>query len=449
MIRCYENQTVLVVGLKLSGTAAVEFLLYHGATVWGFDDDANLLASDPNVQCLKGSGLRLFSKGETIPWEQISLMVISPGVPPHHASCIAASRHKIPIIGEIELAARVVSQPFLGITGTNGKTTVTLLVTHILNASGKPARAVGNVGNPLAAALLTKSDDILVVELSSYQLETLRAPVMDAAVLLNITPDHLDRYPSMEAYADTKWAIGRSIKESGTLYVEEHTAKAYASHVKEYEGQLQLQTFGFSPGCTIRSDKSHLLLNERIEYILPLGYRGLMSHDVENLLAAYALCHEMGVTPEQFVTAAETFKKPAHRVEFVRTSGGVAYYDDSKGTNVDAVIKAVHSLTGPVILIAGGVDKGFPYTGWIDPFEGKVRHICAIGEASIKIKRDLSKSFSVEIFDSLESAIKHAQHMAKKGDNVLLSPGCASFDMFKDYAHRGNEFKRLVHELDS
>jgi UDP-N-acetylmuramoylalanine--D-glutamate ligase len=192
---------------------------------------------------------------------------------------------------------------------------------------------------------------------------------------------------------------------------------------------------------------STLSFEERKEIDLPSAYQGRPTHDLENLIAAYALCRQVGIPADFFCQALPTFKKPPHRIEYVRTLRGVTYYDDSKGTNVDAVIRAVSSLPRQVVLIAGGVDKGAPYTPWIAPFAGKVKLICAIGAAAPKIQADLGESIPTYILADMEAAVKYATKAAAPNEHVLLSPGCSSFDMYKNYAHRGEEFQRLVHAL--
>lgn len=443
-----KNKTVLVIGLGLSGRSAACFLLKRGAAVWGIDGNRELLTNHPEVLELIKTGLIAKHESDAIDLGQFDFVVVSPGVPPHHPFYAGAQKAGIEIIGEIELACRFLDQPFLAVTGTNGKTTTTLLIAHVLNESGKLASALGNVGVPLTAELDSSEfgldGHILVVELSSFQLETLKSKVIDAGVILNITPDHLDRYPDMQAYAAAKLRLKDCLKPKGNLYIFEPTYHEFADLLLD----LKPLTYGYSPGCTYYTDLQRVYFKNAVEYFLPPDYRGLESHDVENMIAAYALCKEMGVTAEQFLKALESFKKPSHRLEFVRFLNDVAYYDDSKGTNIDAVIRAVNSLKGEIILIAGGVDKGAAYTPWIKAFAGKVKCVFAIGQAAFKIKHDLSHSLPVEERPSLEVAVKDATSLAKPGQVVLLSPGCSSFDMFRDYAHRGEEFKRIVNALE-
>lgn len=440
----FKNQKVLVIGLGLSGRAAAQFLIKKGAIVWGVDRDPNLFLkteSQELIQC----GLIAKIEPEDIEIHLFDSVVVSPGIPPTNPYYAAAVHAGIEIIGEIDLACRYIDQPFLAITGTNGKTTTTLLTTHILNHSGKQAQAVGNVGTPLIQELDSNGtkNRILVVELSSFQLETLNKKIVDAGVILNITPDHLDRYTDMQTYAAAKIHLKNCMKPTGKLYVFEKTYHEYRELFHDSKPGL----YGYSPESQFYTDQESIYFQKNIELTLPANYQGSKSHDVENLLASYILCKQMGVSPEQFIEATETFRKPLHRLEFVRTFKGISYYDDSKGTNIDAVIRAVNALKGEIILIAGGIDKGAAYTPWINDFDGRVKHVFAIGQAAPKIKQDLSKSFPVELCSTLEIAIKNATSLAKPGQVILLSPGCSSFDMFRDYAHRGEEFKRIVNAL--
>lgn len=441
-----NNKKVLVLGLGISGRAAARLLLRNGAHVWGVDRNADLLLQNEQIAALREEGLTTSCEGQKIDIDSFDFAVVSPGIPQSNPVYAEVQKLGLEVLGEVELACRFVTQKFLGITGTNGKTTVTLLVAHVLNQAGICARAVGNVGVPLAAEVEaffpTKTHDIMVAELSSFQLDTLQSRVIDVGVVLNITPDHLDRYDGMTAYAASKMHIQDCLKPGGVLYMEEAAYMKYG-----YLLRAKPRLYGFNSNCDIYCDGVHVIVNGQVEYILPVDYRNKFSHDVENLMAAYALCREMGVLPEQFARAYATFSKPAHRIEFVRTINEVSYYDDSKGTNVDAVIRAVASLKGPVILIAGGLDKGSSYAPWIDTFRGKVKGICTIGQAAPKMKQELEEAFPLEIFATLDDAVKAASHAAVPGDNVLLSPGCSSYDMFRDYAHRGDEFKRIVSTL--
>lgn len=416
-------KNVLVVGLGVSGRSAARFLLKRGTRVVGTDQNDRLIETNEEVKALCRDGMLLESEAIASDVSRFDQIVVSPGVPTTHPCYQRAIDLGIEVIGEVELACREIKCPCLAITGTNGKTTVTLMTEHVLQKAGIKAKALGNIGTPLTAGM--EDVDVLVIELSSFQLETLKCRFVDAGVILNITPDHLDRYASMDEYAAAKIKLGDCLKLTGKLFVEERCFQEF----RPLFGNKLVETYGY---------------NSAIGSFLNKGPR---SHDIENMMASYALCSQVGISQQQFLEGLSSFKKPAHRIEFIRIVDGIRYVDDSKGTNIDAVVRAVESIEGNIVLIAGGVDKGFPYTSWAKAFNGKVKAICAIGQSKQKIKNDLEKHVPVDLFDTLEDAVSHAAKKGCYGDTVLLSPGCSSFDMFKDYAHRGNEFQRIVNEF--
>lgn len=415
----------LVIGMGKSGLAAALFLKSRGHDVVCVDQNPDVCKT---VGCASDADV-----------SQFDMAVVSPGVPRENPIYQEALKRGI-VVGEAELALRECHQPCVAITGTNGKTTVTLLVEHVLQSSGKKAKAVGNVGLPLTEYFLKPDvEEILVVELSSYQLETLSSKVIDAAVMLNITPDHLDRYKSMTEYAAAKCRIQECLKGDASLYVNTSILSDFHELLKG-----DYWTFGKMSGSYLWTDQRFFKELEKVTLQLPdiFSERGI--HESENALAAWAICREFGITEDEFLQALGTFQKPAHRIEHVATIDGVDYVDDSKGTNIDATIQAVGAMKGPVYLIAGGVDKGFSYQSWISLFKGKVLKIFAIGQAAQKMVDELSHVIGVEIVTTLEEAVERASLLAKAGDTVLLSPGCSSFDMFRDYKHRGEEFKKCV-----
>jgi len=366
----------LVIGLGKSGKSAVTFLEKKGFSVTGVDDKNPSSAS--------------------IQVTEFDLVVVSPGIPPSHPLYRAALASGVELIGEAELALRhVEGQKVVGITGTNGKTTVTLMIEHVLNACGIDAIAVGNVGRPITSEL--GGNRVLVVELSSFQLETIHAKVLDAAVILNISEDHMDRYDSMEEYARAKWRIADCLK----------------------------------PGAVF-CDRTNDTFSDFEE---------------ENQKAAFSVCKVFGVSELQFKESLSTFQKPPHRLEFVRHLNGVHFYNDSKGTNIDSVISAVQKMEGPVILIAGGQSKGASFIPWKIAIRDKITHLLAIGEASSTMAEELAPDIKVETVETLPKAVARAVQLGQSGDSVLLSPGCASFDQFRNYAHRGDAFKTLVLKL--
>ncbi len=436
----------LIIGLGVSGRAAAEFLLASGYAVTAVDKNEKTLATNLDVVRLKKLGLTALGENTPLDLKSFDLLVPSPGISPVHPLYRGALDGGIEIIGEAELAFRSMRQSAVAITGTNGKTTVTLLVEHLLNTCGRKARALGNVGEPLTTYFLRPDiEETIVAELSSYQLETMTSRVFEAGVILNVTPDHLDRYASMREYAKAKCRLQKCLKPSKPLFVYEKIVEEFG----ELLSSKDLYTFGLSPRSHFWTDKRKIYERGGVEYILPSRYRDLGEHESENVLAAWLLVKQYGIGFEQFVEALESFSKPPHRIEFVQSIDEVAYFDDSKGTNLDATVQAVKTMQGPVILIAGGVDKGASYNAWTPAFKGRVKKIIVLGQAAEKIARELGSAFLVEMVGSLEDAVRLAHKGASKGDCVLLSPGCSSYDMFRDYAHRGEEFKRCVYGLVS
>lgn len=438
-------RNALVIGFGLSGRSAAQFLIDHQWQVAAVDKNAHHLSKEPEVKALIAKGIPLLGESEQFSVEAFQLAVISPGVPPENALAQKLRTAGIECIGEVELAFRYMKNQAVGITGTNGKTTVTLLLEHIFLQSGRPAKALGNVGHPLAQALCQLNEEAVVVaELSSFQLETLHKRNLEAGVILNITPDHLDRYPSMQAYAEAKAAIGKLIKPEGLFLVFEGTLEEFPSVFKS----RRPQTYGYSENADYYTDLQAIFYKKKKLCELPHSLRGHKNHDLENFLAAFALAVFFNVPHEVIIQAYDTFTKPHHRIEFIAEKNGVSFFDDSKGTNLDAVLRAVEVMNRPTFLIAGGVHKGFSYSPWIEPFRGKVKMIFAIGQSASMIEEELSPWIPVQLCTSLKDSVELAYQNANPGDAVLLSPGCSSFDMFKDYVHRGEEFVRCVNGLE-
>lgn len=437
-------QKALVLGFGISGRAAATLLIKKGWQVTATDQNVHTLCDLPDVRTLLELGLELFHQEESLDLSVFKLAVISPGIPPTLPLVRRLNELGIEVVGEIELAFRELRQPVIAITGTNGKTTVTHLISHILNASGRKARPLGNVGVPLSSELsFLCEDEIVVAELSSFQLETLEAPVIRSGVILNITPDHLDRYQSMDDYAAAKIRMKDCMQNEGFFLVEDRAFREFQSLF----GNFPCQRYGYGLSLDFGTDLEFVYHRGQRKMVLPHPLQGSRSHDLENFMAAFAICYQWGVIPEEIGLHYATFQKPPHRIEFVTEIEGVRFYDDSKGTNIDAVIRAVERIQGPIVLIAGGVDKGAPYTPWIEGFRGKVKAVIAIGQSASMIERDLKNALSVYRCDTLQTAVQKAFSEAVSGDSVLLSPGCSSFDMFKDYAHRGAEFQRIVRGL--
>jgi UDP-N-acetylmuramoylalanine--D-glutamate ligase len=402
---------VLVLGYGISGKASAALLRSRG-------DDVVAADKKPEVGVLLDRA--------DLPLDGFTQVVLSPGIPRTHPIAVRAMAMGIEVVGEIELCFRLLQNRCVGVTGTNGKTTTTLLVEHALNGSGVKARAVGNVGLALSEYLLAPDlSEVLVIELSSFQLETVKTKKLEASVYLNLTPDHLDRYTSMQDYAAAKARIQAC---SNKLFVSRQVAEEYGDLLKA----------------------GYLLFERDEEAALPISWiENIQAGGPErqNVEAAEALCRELGVSSEEFARALRSFRKPDHRIEWVGTCKGVHYVNDSKGTNIDAVLHAIALFQGPVILIAGGVDKGASYKPWIEKFRGIVKKIVAYGEAASKMEGELAAYFPFQRVEKFAEAFDLASGDAASGDSVLLSPGCSSFDQFQNYEHRGDEFKTRFKSL--
>jgi len=359
----------------------------------------------------------------TVPDQHFDLGVLSPGIPGSHPVPMELRKRGVPVIGEAELALRHLSGTCIGVTGTNGKTTLTQFLAHVLKG-----KALGNVGESLAAyAVNPVQNEILVVELSSYQLETLERRALDFAIITNITPDHMDRYASFEAYAKTKWHIVDCLKEGGICFVP-----------KELEGVRKNQILKHDRYQMIEKD-SYLQLTSKEGYWTKL--------DQVTLSLAFAVCQRLGVSEKTFLDALATFEKPPHRLEYVCELDGVTFINDSKGTTPEATLYALKSIPKSVLLIAGGDSKGLTFEIWKEGLGKKVKAVFVIGEAGTKLKEMLTPFYEVHQIATLEEATVQAYQVAKSGVTILLSPGCASFDQFKNYAHRGEVFKNSIQQL--
>ncbi|MDE3055389.1 MAG: UDP-N-acetylmuramoyl-L-alanine--D-glutamate ligase [Verrucomicrobiota bacterium] len=379
---------VIILGAGKSGQGASLLLQKQNYEVLLADRTKGSLRDDPSLSL-----------------EGVSLLLLSPGVSVAHPLVEKAKTLGIRVTGEIEwglLSLPCQQQKKIAITGTNGKTTTVLLLEHLLRSAGRKARALGNVGASLCEyALSPDPEEILIVEVSSFQLETLAPlPWFDAALILNITPNHLDRHTSMQEYADCKLKLQHCLKKEGTFFVSRQVQETFSlSH------PLQLIT-------------------------------------TEN--AAISLALHLGVDSQSIQKALPSFCKPPHRMEWVAEIDQVTYYNDSKASNVDAVIHALSLVSGPVILLAGGVDKGSSYQPWIAAFAHKVKALLLFGAAAGKMERELAGAFSLVRVETLAEAVEEARRLAKSGDQVLLSPGCSSFDQFANYEERGQIFRNLV-----
>ncbi|MFO7578534.1 MAG: UDP-N-acetylmuramoyl-L-alanine--D-glutamate ligase [Pelovirga sp.] len=442
----YRNQHIVVVGAGQSGRALVRFLVARGAEVTL--SDRRTAEQLGELADLSGLPVRYdFGGHDMALFEQADLIAISPGVPLDAAPLQRALGRNIPVLGEIELASREVSSPVIAVTGTNGKSTTTCLIGEALAAAGQRVFVGGNLGTPLIDAV-GRGDEVLVVELSSFQLETIERFRPHVAVLLNLSPDHLDRYPDLASYYRAKLNIFRNMTATGfaVLNADDETIVAlspgggaqkvwFSPRGQEVEGLIR--------------EGDHLLWTwQGARESYPLAELFLAGeHNVENAMAALAAALLQGCPGRVAWPAICRFKGLRHRMQLVRTRAGVRWYNDSKGTNVGSVLKSLAGLAWPVTLIAGGKDKGGDYAPLREALHGTVGHLILIGEARQRMREAFAGSCEISTADSLAAAVALAAQLTPSGGTVLLSPACSSFDMFDSYEHRGSVFEELVRAL--
>ena len=447
-----NNKRVLVVGLGRSGVASALFLRSRGAKVTVSDTKPqDQLREEIPVLLDHGIAVETGRHGERT-FQNQDLIVVSPGVPVDAQPLVQARALGEQVIGEIELAAEFLSGPIVAITGSNGKTTTTTLVGEILAKSGLKTVVGGNIGTP-AISLVEKAtaQTVTVLEVSSFQLETIRKFRAKVAVVLNITPDHLDRHGTFEAYAAAKARIFENQGENdfAVLNADDATCVTMGNKARS-------QVFWFSRkrevdhGAFVGQGMVHVRrdgVEHEVMAVAEIPLKG--AHNVENVLAAICTAELMGCPPETIRNAVRDFKAVEHRLQYVATVRGVEYYNDSKATNVDATIKALESFAGNIHLILGGKDKGSDYTVLNSLLRERVKCVYTIGAAAEKIQKHIAGATKVVSSGTMENAIAEASNSAQPGDIVLLAPACASFDQFKNYEHRGAHFKRLVLSLSS
>jgi UDP-N-acetylmuramoylalanine--D-glutamate ligase len=444
------GRPVTVVGLARSGVAACRLLRTLGARVTGTDARA-ADALTPEARALSAEGVHLALGGHpSEAFETAQLVVVSPGVPADHPTLAGCRARGIPVLGEVELAYRTMTAEFVAVTGTNGKTTTTALVGALLSESGRPVLVGGNIGRPLTAeALDFPADGWVVAEVSSFQLETTEAFRPHVAAVLNVTPDHLDRHGSLAAYAAAKARIfhAQGSQDWAVLNADDAGAADLAPSVRAR--LLWFSRLGPVPqGTWVRDGWVTLRIGRDDQPVCPVSdvfLRG--AHNVENVLAATACAGALGVPPARLRAAIRAFRAVPHRLEWVRDRAGVAFYNDSKGTNVDATLKALAAFDEPIVLIAGGRDKGQRFDALAAAARGRVKAAVLIGEGRATMGPALRPVTRVEEAESMGEAVRRAAALAAAGDVVLLSPACASFDLFRDYEHRGQVFTEEVRAL--
>ncbi len=452
MDNIFNKKKVLVIGAGISGIAAVKLLSNDGADITLYESNEKADAEKINKSLDNPNNYRLcIGEAECPSEENFDLVVLSPGVPTDLAYITDMKKRGIPVIGEIELAYKHSKGQVIAITGTNGKTTTTALTGEIMKMYFNHVFVVGNIGIPFTDIVSDMTEDtVAVAEMSSFQLETIDEFRPHISAILNITPDHLNRHHTMEAYIEAKCNIFKN-QNSNDYCILNYNDESLRSI-----SNINCNIMWFSSTCKV--PKGIYIDNEEFIYTDGTDRQCIMRTDELNILGRHN--HEnamvgilagilMGIPAKLIREALMNFKAVEHRIEFVKEVNGVKYYNDSKGTNPDASIKAVEAMNARTILIGGGYDKGSDYTDWIKSFNGKIKYLVLMGETAQKIEdtaRELGFSDVIRV-NSMQEAVEFASMTAVNGENVLLSPCCASWGMFKNYEERGDCFKQLVYKL--
>jgi len=438
-----KGKRVMVVGLGVSGRAAARCLSARGALLLLTDKKTDLdLSEFPRGEVHLGFESASWLRG-------VDLVVTSPGVPRDSILLREAVAQGIPVIGELELASRLMKAPIIGITGTNGKSTVTTMIGDILKAAGKRVFVGGNLGTPLIEAA-GKDVDTLVIEISSFQLEWIDQFRAHVGIHLNLTDDHFERYRDLEDYGRPKARLFENQRADDFAILNRDDPNVW-----KLSGKVRSHVISFGLGAAPSGDDA-LWPNTTMMFFDVAGRRGRIDishmhapgrHNLANAMASAAAALAMEIEPRAIEEGLARFKPLRHRIEMVHETRGIRFVDDSKGTNVGAVIEALAAVEAPVILIAGGFDKGGDYAPLRGPLQEKVKLAIFIGAARDKMRAALDGSTRIEVVEKMAGAVKRAAEVAVTGDTVLLSPACSSFDQFRDYAERGNLFKELVRAL--
>ncbi|MEE1312528.1 MAG: UDP-N-acetylmuramoyl-L-alanine--D-glutamate ligase [Lachnospiraceae bacterium] len=446
-----EGKKVVVAGTGISGIGAANLLTASGIETVLYDGNDTL---DPEVikQRVNNPVEVILGELEEDAIKEFDMMVLSPGISVNAPFVQKFAENGIPVWSEIELAYYFSKGEIAAITGTNGKTTTTALVGEIVKCQCDSTFVVGNIGIPYTnVALDTKEESMIVAEISSFQLETIDQFCPKVSAVLNITPDHLDRHGTVECYADTKLkiAMNQSKDQFCVLNYDDPVTRVMAEKIKAtpvYFSRLEK----LEQGVYLNGDQFIVAWDGKETVVCTMDDIHLLGgHNHENILAAIAISYFMGIKPAAILEGIRKFKGVAHRIEFVAEVNGVAYYNDSKGTNPDAAIKGIQAMNRPTYLIGGGYDKKSTYDEWIEAFDGKVKSLILLGQTAEKIAQTArAHGFDqIVMVDSLEEAVRYAAEQAKEGDAVLLSPACASWGMFKNYEVRGDQFKEFVRQL--
>ena len=457
-----KDKKVLVFGSGISGEAAAGLLMREGSDIVLYDGNDKLDADRIKSEILEetqdteygrfpGTVSVVLGEFPENLLDKLDLVVMSPGVPTDLPVVEQMRERDIPVWGEIELAYACGKGDVLAITGTNGKTTTTSLLGEIMKNAKESVFVVGNIGNPYTSIVpQTREDSVIVAEVSSFQLETVHSFRPKVSAILNITPDHLNRHHTMEAYIEAKERItaGQSADDFCVLNYEDEVLRKFGESVNAqvlyFSSRRKLNRGVYLDGRTIVCS-----LDEPVAVCDTDELQILGTHNYENAMAAVAMAYAYGVPVDVIRKTLKEFRGVEHRIEFVAEKNGVAYYNDSKGTNPDAAIRGIQAMNRPTVLIGGGYDKESSYDEWIDAFDGKVKKLVLIGATREKIAETARRLGFTDIVmaDTFEEAFDKCVEYAQPGDAVLLSPACASWGMFKNYEERGDKFKELVEQL--
>lgn len=448
-----KDKKVLVFGAGKSGISATRLLQKQGAFVLLYDSNTKLTNKDFADKFNTEHNFTLVT-GE-LPekvTDSAALMVVSPGIALDHPDIVRIQEKGIPVWGEIELAYRFSKGKVIGITGTNGKTTTTTLVGEIMNTYFNEVYVVGNIGNPYTdVAMETSEQAVSVIELSSFQLETIHEFKPEVSAILNITPDHLNRHHTMDNYIAMKENVAKNqtMKELCVLNYEDEILRAMAERLKTrilfYSSAREL-----TDGVYLKDEDIFYSVHGNKEFVCNIKeLKVLGKHNYENVMAGVGIAVSMGIPMEFIHSAVTNFHAVEHRIEYVETIHDVTYYNDSKGTNPDASIKAVQAMISPTLVIGGGYDKNIPFDEWIESFDGKVKYLVLLGQTREQIADTAIRHgfHNIIMVNDLRDAVKICAEKAEPGDAVLLSPACASWGMFENYEQRGRLFKEYVREM--
>jgi len=450
------SETILVIGLGKSGLACVDVLSARGAKVFATDEKpvGSLGEAIAYVEAHGAQFVLPEDLAAIVP--SLSSAVLSPGVPLTSAPVRVVQARDVPVLGEVEVAYRLCRAQIIAVTGTKGKSTTTALIGHLLRAAGKNVRVGGNIGNPLIREVLDATpSDWVVAEVSSFQLETIRAFRPRVAVVLNIAPDHLDRYPSMDEYAEAKFRIFANQGMHDAFVGNLDDRRIAQLHWGQGEGRAQARQLWFTTGDH-HERATMYLRGDEIVYapidgdprpVTMLSRRDVPlagEHNVQNVMAALLAALAIGCDPASLRTGVRTFEPMKHRLQPVGEFDGVLYVDDSKATNPGSVDAALHSYARPIVLIAGGKSKGTDFRELGDSIADLAKAVVLIGEAAGEIEAAIAGRVPIESAASMTEAVSRARALTVSGDVVLLSPGCASFDMFRSAEDRGEQFSAAV-----